>query len=87
MKKYTIISISLFLVGAVSFVVASYTLQSYREFLALFSYYGIDIVELNNKQAAETIFNFRIGIVKYTLLGIVAWTTSVFFLIKRLKKV
>ena len=86
MKKYTIISILSFLVGIIAFAVAFYVFHQYKDFLALFGYYGIP-EEIYASKAAITIFNFKIGIAKYTLLGIVAWIISIFFLVKRLKKV
>lgn len=87
MKKYTVFSILFLLAGIVFFAVACYAFQSYKDFLALFDYYSIsEKVYTSHPETANVIFNFKFGIFKYTLLGIAAWTASIYFLVKRYKK-
>ncbi|MCY7344600.1 MAG: hypothetical protein LH614_00110 [Pyrinomonadaceae bacterium] len=87
MSKNIVVSIVFFLGGAISFAIALYVLQSYWEFLDLFAFYSIpEKIYAARPETANTIFNFKIGIAKYTLLGTVDWIASIYFLVKRFKK-
>ncbi len=87
MKRYTVFSILFFFGGIVFFAIACYAFHRYQVFLELFDYYSISEKVYTSRPEISTVtFNFKFGIIKYTLLGIIAWTASIYFLVKSYKK-
>ncbi len=53
-----------------------------------FSYYGLKEKDyLTNADTATTFANLKFGIVKFFILGIIAWFLSLIFFLKRRNKV
>ena len=83
MKRFAIVPFLFFLGGIISFAAAFYVFRAYQDFLATFAYYDIpEEIYILNSETAKAVFNFKIGIAKYILLGVVAWIASIFFFIK-----
>lgn len=87
MNKFLLVSIFLFLAGFLSFSLAIYSYYSLQNVIGVFSYYGLQEKDLSlSKDVAETIFNLKFGIVKFSILGLLAWILGIIFYWKRSKK-
>lgn len=84
MNKFILVSIFLVVVGLVFFSLAIYSYYSLQNVLDLFSYYGMQEKDLSlSKDVSETIFNLKFGIVKFSVLGLLAWILGIIFYLKR----
>ena len=85
MKRFVPV-ILFFTVGTVLFAVAFYAYRSYQNYIAAFACYGVPEKDyLNTPEFAEVFFNFKYGVAKYCLLGLVSWALGIFFLLKKSK--
>ncbi len=84
MNKFLIISILLFVVGIIFFGFAGNCYRAILNLHELFGYYGLQEKDyLSSGNVAETFASLKFGIVKFSILGIIAWILGIAFFLKR----
>lgn len=83
-----LISILLFILGIFFFGFAGYCYWTIQNMHETFSYYRLKEKDyLTNPDTAATFANLKFGIIKFFILGVVAWFFSLIFFLKRKNKV
>jgi len=84
MNKFIIISILLFAVGIIFFGFAGHCYQTIQNLQETFGYYGLQEKDyLLSENVAETFAKLKFGIIKFSILGVIAWTLGFIFFLKR----
>ena len=84
MNKFLIISILLFVVGIIFFGLAGNNYQAILNLQELFGYYGLQKKDyFLSPNVAETFVSLKFGIIKFSILGIIAWVLGIIFFLKR----
>ncbi len=88
MNKFLIISILLFIVSIIFFGLAGNSYRAILNLQELFGYYGLQEKDyLSSVNVAETFAGLKFGIIKFSILGVVAWILGIVFFLKRKNKV
>ncbi len=88
MSKFLVISILLLIAGLLFFGIAGYCFWTIQDMHTTFDYYGLKEKDyLLSLNVAYTIANLKVGIIKFSILGVSAWILGVIFFIKRNNKV
>ena len=88
MSKFLIISILLIIIGLLLFGIAGYCYWTIQDLHETFSYYGLKEKDyLANPNTAVTFAKLKLGIVKFSIVGAIAWFLSLIFFLKRKNKV
>jgi len=88
MNKRLIISILFFAAGISFFGLAAASYQSILNLQEVFGYYGLQEKDyLLSENVGKTFANLKCGIVKFSILGIVAWILGIGFFLKQKNKV
>ncbi len=88
MDKFLIISILLFVIGIIFFGLAGNCYQAILNLQELYGYYGLQEKEyLSSVSVAQTFASLKFGIIKFSILGVVAWILGIVFFLKRKNKV
>lgn len=88
MNRFLITSIILFVAGIIFFGLAGNSYRSILNLQELFGYYGLqEKGYLSSANVAETFATLKFGIIKFSILGGVAWILGIVFFLKRKNKV
>ena len=88
MNKFLITSILLFVAGIIFFGLAGNCYRAILNLQELFGYYGLQEKDYpSSKNAAETFALLKFGIIKFSILGLVAWVLGLVFFLKRNSRV
>ncbi len=87
MNKFLIISILLLVIGIIFFGLAVNCYRTILNLQELFGYYGLEEKNLLSVNVAETFASLRFGIIKFSILGVIAWILGIVFFLKRKNKV
>lgn len=88
MNKFLIIAVLLLLTGIIFFGIAGYCYRTIINLRELFAYYSLDEeVYMSHPKNAAVFADLWFGIVKFSILGVVAWILSLIFFWKRNNKV
>ncbi len=88
MNKFLIISILLFVVGIIFFGFAGNSYRAILNLQELFGYYGLQEKDyLLSPNVAETFTSLKFGIIKFSILGVIAWILGIVFFLKRKNKI
>lgn len=86
MRGFLITSILLFVAGVIFFGLAANCYSTILNLQELLGYYGIQSDNLTSGNAMETFAQLRFGIIKFSILGLVAWVLGLIFFVKRNNK-
>jgi hypothetical protein len=84
MNKFLIFSVLLILSGFIFFGLAWYCYSTLQWLYKEMAYYGAtSVLNTPGNKIYEMAFNLKFGLVKFSILGIVAWVLGIIFFFKR----
>ncbi len=86
MNKFLIIAGVLLIIGAISFGIAFFCFHEIQSLKETYEYYGIrESIYMSDEETASIFFNFKFGIIKFSIFGIISWILAGVLFYKRKK--